>query len=415
MAWRATSLSRKCFQSSQPGTRRVPPTVLQPRGPFPSIHTSVLPLLRQDHWLSRAVPEGNFSSGALRRSQLAKWLELRKSKWSFPHGRAVTALSSWLNLSSFQYSKHTSENCCFQKRSPESVTSDYRSLSWHLCQRWCLEFLFKLIICSKIVLLLLLLLRVRPRESWEWSAVLEAILWLSGYPCASLPPPFTSSLKLIVNRSWLLSDHGVVMIPTLSRAPDSPPLPIHFASSNGFQMFPCWPEPPHPQGPAGWEELGRSGMLWCFSTITFGVFESCQEYRYLCYRNTWEQKILSPSFTIFFFSGAFSPKYILKNKHITHTHAHTDSWLTSKGGVWVIDPHVPLQQALIVMTDLGDSSECLALGGRVTEVTSGWFGRTGVVGSQKFDCNIKTRTIFPHIWKMFKYWDAIYTVNKSFF
>lgn len=53
---------------------------------------SVLPLLGQGHWLSRAEPEGSFGSAALRRSQLAKWLELRRSKWSFPGGPAVTAL-----------------------------------------------------------------------------------------------------------------------------------------------------------------------------------------------------------------------------------------------------------------------------------------------------------------------------------
>lgn len=35
VAWRATSVSRKCSQSFQPGTRRVPPTVLQPRAPSP--------------------------------------------------------------------------------------------------------------------------------------------------------------------------------------------------------------------------------------------------------------------------------------------------------------------------------------------------------------------------------------------
>lgn len=53
---------------------------------------SVLPLLGQGHWLSRAEPEGSFGSAALRRSQLAKWLELRRSKWLFPGGPAVTAL-----------------------------------------------------------------------------------------------------------------------------------------------------------------------------------------------------------------------------------------------------------------------------------------------------------------------------------
>lgn len=57
----------------------------------------------------------------------------------------------------------------------------------------------------------MLLLRVIPsatEESWEWSAVLEAILWLSDYPCVppASPSSLTSSLGLIVNRSCLLSD-----------------------------------------------------------------------------------------------------------------------------------------------------------------------------------------------------------------
>lgn len=69
-----------------------------------------------------------------------------------------------------------------------------------------------------------------------------------------------------------------------------------------------------------------------------------------------------------------------KNKHITHPDAHT-LLINLQGGFGVIDPHVPLQQALIVMTDLSDSSECLALGGGVTEVTTGRFRGTGVVSS----------------------------------
>ncbi len=94
---------------------------------------SVLPLLGQGHWLSTAKPEGNFSSGALRRSQLAKWLELRKSKWSFPRGPAVTALRLIKHLVfSLFHSRHTSWNCCFQKCLPKSVMNDYRPPCWDL-------------------------------------------------------------------------------------------------------------------------------------------------------------------------------------------------------------------------------------------------------------------------------------------
>lgn len=186
---------------------------------------SVLPLLRQGHWLSRAKPEGNFSSGALRRSQLAKWLELRKSKWSFPRGPAVTALRLIKPLIfSLLHSRHTSWNCCFQKRSPKSVMSDYRpphwdlpshSAVWDVYMYWMNDALFHFTFMKQHFLeiepLHMLLLRVIPsetEESWEWSAVLEAILWLSDYPCVppASPSSLTSSLGLIVNRSCLLSD-----------------------------------------------------------------------------------------------------------------------------------------------------------------------------------------------------------------
>lgn len=80
--------------------------------------------------------------------------------------------------------------------------------------------------------------------------ILGMISRAGGHPLVKwLPlclPPSTFYLLTEANckQELIVVWSGVVMIPTLSRAPDSPPLPIHFASSNGFQMFPCWPEPP---------------------------------------------------------------------------------------------------------------------------------------------------------------------------
>lgn len=67
--------------------------------------------------------------------------------------------------------------------------------------------------------------------------MLEAILWLSDYPCfpPCLPPSsFTSSMGLIVNRSCLLSDP----VWWWYRLWAMPPLPILSVGSNGFQMCP---------------------------------------------------------------------------------------------------------------------------------------------------------------------------------
>lgn len=81
---------------------------------------------------------------------------------------------------------------------------------------------------KSLCMLLLRLIPAETEESWELSAALEAVLWLSDYPCvppASHSSP-TSSLGLIVNRSWLLSD----LLWWWYRLSAVPPLHLHSAS-----------------------------------------------------------------------------------------------------------------------------------------------------------------------------------------